>query len=277
DLQAAAGDFPGQELFLVQFEGPMTPQWYDELQQTGAEVVAPIPTNAYLVYANSSSLGQLLGMEAPGNGVQWVGDLIDPFRVHPTVLTLRRSSGGNVMAVQLVQDPVANPVTLQLIDQWKTGPIANQYPVLDYYDLIVPLSLDGINQLLGQPDVVSIVPYGTPKMLDERQDQIVAGNLDSSGNLPAGGDYLAYLAGKGFTQAKFDGSNFVVNVSDSGIDAGTPSPNHFALYKGGDRSGTSRVVYTRLQGRPTGATSTLLGLDGHGNLNAHIVAGFVPS
>ncbi len=277
ELHALASDFAGQELFLVQFAGPMTPEWYEELEQTGIQIIVSIPTNAYLVYANHSGLGRLLRMEASGQGVQWVGDFIEDFRLDPTVIPLSSSSGGQLVAVQLVQDAVANPETLQLIDQWRTGAVKNQYPVLNYVDIIVPLPLGGIYQLLDRPDVVSIMPYFEAQRMDERQDQILAGNLDSTGTGPAQGDYLSYLASKGFTQAQFDASNFVVNVSDSGIDNGTLSPNHFALYKGGNRTSTSRLAYSRLVGRPTGPSSTVQGLDGHGTLNAHIVGGFVPS
>ncbi len=128
-----------------------------------------------------------------------------------------------------------------------------------------------LNQIAAYPDVVSIQPYFAPHKLDERQDQIVAGNL--SGNLPSGPGYLAWLAGKGFTQAQFTNSGFVVDVSDSGIDNGTNKPGHFGLYTFGNTSQVSRVVYNKLQGTPNPG-STLAGTDGHGTINAHILAGY---
>ena len=53
-----------------------------------------------------------------------------------------------------------------MIDQLKTGAIKNQYPTMDYYDLIVPLPSDAIETLLARPDVISIVPYGGAKPMD---------------------------------------------------------------------------------------------------------------
>ena len=41
----------------------------------------------------------------------------------------------------------------------------------------------------------------------------------------------------------------------------------------GARPGTSRVTYNRLVGTPSGG-STIEGCDGHGTINAHIVAGY---
>src|SRR6185503_6728368 len=39
----------------------------------------------------------------------------------------------------------------------------------------------------------------------------------------------------------------------------------------------SRMVYSRLVGTPTGPGSTLQACDGHGNLNTHIIGGYVPT
>src|SRR6185437_11398185 len=106
---------------------------------------------------------------------------------------------------------------------------------------------------------------------DERQDQIVAGNLN--GTVPSGPGYLAWLASKGFTQAQFDASGFVVDVVDSGIDNGSLAPGHFGLYPLGDIAQPSRVAYVQVGGtlNPGG---TLAGCDGHGTLNSHIIGNY---
>ena len=117
-------------------------------------------------------------------------------------------------------------------------------------------------------------PGFMPTKRDERQNQIIAGNL--TGSSPTPGDYLAYLLAHGFTFGST--STFGVNVSDSGVDNATTTPNHFGLYRLGDPTvpANSRVVYNRLEGTPNGG-STLQGCDGHGNLNTHIVGGYVPT
>ncbi|MGC3956784.1 MAG: S8 family serine peptidase [Verrucomicrobiota bacterium] len=138
-------------------------------------------------------------------------------------------------------------------------------------NLVVRLAPENIAKLSAQPEVVSIRPYVERRRRDERQGQIMAGNL--TGNVPSGPGYLAWLAGKGFAQAQFDASGFVVDVSDSGIDNGTTSVGHFGLYKTGVPGLGSRVAYSRLEGTAN-TGSTLQGCDGHGNLNAHIIGGF---
>ena len=76
--------------------------------------------------------------------------------------------------------------------------IENEYTLLGYRNIIVRLPPDKLNLIAAQPDVVSIQPYGEPRKQDERQDQIVAGNL--SGIAPSGPGYLAWLASVGFGQ-----------------------------------------------------------------------------
>jgi len=171
-------------------------------------------------------------------------------------------------AIQLVADPVANPATIQFIDRLKLEPIRQQSRVLNYVNIIVRIPASRVDDVAARPDVVSIHRYPVPTKNDERQDQIISGNVTAPGP-----GYLAWLQGKGFTQAQFTASGFAVDVSDSGIDNGTTSPNHFGLYNTGIRPGVSRVIYNRLEGTPNGG-STIQACDGHGNINAHIVGGF---
>jgi hypothetical protein len=170
-----------------------------------------------------------------------------------------------------VYDPDANPATLALIRRLEIGPRQDEFRSLNYLNLITRVPPESLARIALEPDVISIQPCFEPAKLDERQDQIVAGNL--SGNTPSGPGYLDWLASKGFTQSQFDASGFVVDISDSGIDNGTNTPAHFGLYSLGDPTRASRVVYNRLEGTAN-LPSTLQGCDGHGTLNAHILAGY---
>ena len=292
--------FNGKRMHLVQFIGPVKPEWYEALVSTGVRVVTYIPNNAYLVYGNAGSLQRVQALAKNASVVQWEGDYqngdkIDPqiappetakdnARLKKTRATTRArlkgklsrsQSKGQLFAVQLLKDKTENAGTLQLIDSIRLEPITNQWEVLDYVDIVVSLPTAAIyNQLAKRPDVVSIAPYQTPVKMDERQDLIISGQL--TGNAPTPLDYLSYLASKGFTQAQFDASNFAVNISDSGVDNATQSPNHFALYTLGDPNQPSRIIYNRLEGTAN-AGSTLKGCDGHGTLNTHIIGGYVPS
>jgi hypothetical protein len=266
-LRKSVGDFAGKRLHLVQFAGPVQPAWRRELLDAGVQIVGYVPQNTYLVCGDSHSIAQLQALAATSPHIQWDGAYLDDYKTHPAA----RAGKTDQFTIQLFADTQANAETLRLLDGLKLAPMSQHHRVLDYLNIVVRLRAADLALVAARPDVVSIQPRFTPRKSCERQDQIVAGNLD--GNVPTGPGYLAWLAGKGFSDEQFAASGFVVDITDSGIDDGTTSPNHFGLYVGGQTNAASRVVYSRLEGTPN-SPSTLAGCDGHGTLNGHIVGGF---
>lgn len=275
-LRAPLAAFTGKRLHLVQFAGPIKPEWRDELEKRGARIVTHIPNNAYLIYGDNTALAKVQTWASSTVQVQWDGAYADAYKVHPRAKNtdakgLYRDIGTETFAIQLVEDDEANAATLAVIGQSQLAAAKNDYKLLGYRTVIVDLRASALDTIAAQPDVVSIQPYYKHRKFDERQDQIMAGNL--TGNSPSGPGYLAWLTGKGFSQAQFDASGFIVDVTDSGLDNGTTTPGHFALYKQGNPGFSSRVAYNRLEGTAN-AGSTLSGCDGHGNLNGHIIGGY---
>jgi hypothetical protein len=269
----AVGSFAGKRMHLVQFIGPVQASWHDELEAAGLKIISYIPENAYLVYGDAQSIAKVQGLATSAPHIQWEGAYADQYKLHPGTRTVDqngnpRQIGTEFFAIQLIADGDANPATLQLLDQLKLEPINHQQYSLDYLNVVVRLSAADLQKVAAQPDVVSIQPYFPAKLLCERQDQIIAGNL--LGNVPTGPGYLNWLASKGFTQAQFTASGFVVDVADSAIDNGTTSPYHFGLHVGGNLTGFSRVAYDHL----INTSASTKGCDGHGNLNAHIIGGY---
>ncbi len=275
-LRKSRGQFKGQRLHLVQFAGPIKPEWRAALERSGARVMSYVPHNAYLIYGDARALAQIQAWAGVTSVVQWDGDYAEAYKVHPAAqLTdangFPQTPASDLFAVQLVEDAQANPNTRALIEQWKLAPVKREFRVLQYLNLIVRLPPERLTELARQPDVVSIQPYEDPQKRDERQDQIIAGNLN--GLAPNGPGYLAWLTSKGFTQQQFTTTGFVVDLTDSGIDNGTAAPGHSGLSVSGLPAQGSRVVYNRVEGTPHSG-STTAGYDGHGNLNAHILGGF---
>jgi subtilisin-like proprotein convertase family protein len=270
----------GRSLQLVQFAGPVKPEWRAALEKTGVQVVDYIPHNAYLVYGDAAAQAAVQQLAGREPAVQFTGALLETDRIHPRVYSAAAAAGRSADAgfadgwyqIQLVADPAANADTLAVVDSLKLDPAVRQRTALKYLNVVAKLPGDGVTVLSFQPDVISIRPHVTPRKYDERQDMIVAGQI--IGNEPSGPGYLAWLAARGFNQAQFDASGLVVDVTDSGLDNGTTSPNHFGLYAAGNTALASRVAYARLEGSANSG-STLQGCDGHGTLNAHIVGGYV--
>jgi hypothetical protein len=273
-LRKSRGAFAGRQLHLVQFAGPVKAEWLEELKRSGARVVSYIPENTYLIYGDAPSLMRMQSWAGKAAFVQWEGEYSHDLKVHPNARLTSNPGKAEVRAfvIQLVADTNANPATLALIDQLKGQGVRKEISsIAPYRNMMVSLRTDQLDTVASQPDVVSIHPFAAPKRRDERQDQILAGNL--TGNSPTGPGYLAWLASKGFTQAQFDASGFVVDVADAGIDNGTQTPGHFGLYPLGDTGQSSRVAYSRFEGTPNPG-GTLAGCDGHGTLNSHIIANY---
>ena len=274
----APTQFAGRRLHLIQFAGPVKAEWVDELEKAGLRIVTYIPNNAYLVYGDAAALAAAGALASSRPFVQWEGSYSADDKIQPRARN--RDAAGqyrildtDLFAIQLVDDDAGNADTLALIDSIKLAPLRHESRRMGYRSFVVRLPPDQVPVIAEQPDVVSINTYVEPKKFDERQDQIVAGNLNATGSYPTNAGYLAWLYSKGFTQDQFTASGFVVDVTDSGVDNGTNAPNHFGLYVLGNTGLASRVVYNRLEGTANSG-STIQGCDGHGNLNSHIISGY---
>lgn len=270
------GIFEGKSLHLVQFAGPIQPGWYQDLENTGVQIVTAIPSNAYLVYGDAQQLAAVQALAALSPHIQWNAEFLDEYKVNlaarPQNHVVSAQIEDNLYEIQLVADATANKGTLELIDQAKLAPIMDAWPALNYVNVHVALPMNQVMQVAHQGDVISINPWVIPTLNCEIQDQIIAGNL--SGAAPSGPGYLAWLLSKGFTQGQFSSSNFKVDVTDETVDSGYTSPNHFGLWEGGIVGSVSHVAYAR---QVSAASVTApIGPDcgGHGNLNCHIVGGY---
>ena len=271
--------FPGKRMQLIQWNGPVQAGWMEELKRLGVDIVDYIPENAYLVYGDWKVLSAMQKKMADESYVRWEGTYRPQDKIQPNALAADGSNGPasrpepELFSIQMVLNPKANAETLKKIGQLQLASPIKQGPSGNYYNIVAKLPPAQIASLAEQPDIISIGPYQTPGKRDERQCIIMTGQLTNGA--PTGPGYLTWLANRGFTQAQFDASGLVVDVTDSPIDNGSTNVNHFALYKDGTiTNSSSRVVYTRLEGTAnTGSVTSAQ--DGHGNLNAHIIAGQV--
>jgi len=277
--RAADAVSPGKSMHLVQFAGPVRAAWVEELKRTGVEIVSYVPANAYLVYGSSDAIEGVRGLSTNAPSIQWEGEYRGALKIDAAVTaraetqTLSDAPAGDdgFYAIQLFVDPAVNAQTVSLIDDLEIDGHLRKSRLHRYLNVVAKLPADKLAQIAERPDVVSIQAYGVPTQHCERQGQIVAGNLN--GNVPSGPGYLQWLASKGFTQEQFAASGFSVDLTDSGIDNGTLTPNHFALWEDGVIGTRSRITYSHIAGFEN-FPSTLRGCDGHGTIDAHIIGGF---
>jgi len=200
--------FSGKRMQLIQWKGPVQVGWIEELKRLGVEIIDYIPENAYLVYGDWNVLSAMQKKMADKNYVRWEGtyrpeDKIQPNAVAEDGVSAAKRSEPELFAIQMVLHPQANEETLKKIKTLQLSSTVKEGPMGKYYNIITRLPPAQIAQLAQQPDIISIAPYTTPKMMCERQAMILAGQLN--GNVPVlGSGYMAWLASKGFTQSQFD-------------------------------------------------------------------------
>jgi hypothetical protein len=274
--------FGGKRMHLVRFSGPIQGEWYKMLEKSGVEIVDYIPHYTYLVYGDFTSLQRVQAEGAKqGSPIEWDGEYKPEYRIQPSVYFNPKADNGREglrseqFEIQLYKDDAANKETLDLIDKIKTADVKGLQTVRHFVNFVVGLDENGIepDQRAARCDL-DLSIHRTAK---KGRAAGFCARRKSNGQCPTPGDYLAYLAGKGYTQAQFDASNFAVDLTDSGVDNATPAdPFEFVFRRSGDPTLASRFIYSRLEGTPHSPT-TNQGCDGHGNLNASIIMGYVPT
>jgi hypothetical protein len=251
-------------LCLVQMIGPVKREWLDWLKSR-AEVISYIPNDTYLVRVSGSALCSEIASGSPQRPafVQWVGDYKPSFKIAPELL--QDSNDAVEVTVQLAKLGATKADLLAEGDL--PGSIVGEPEHLrNYTNVRLTVACRDLGQLAALPDVIWIEPWQEPRMFDERQDQIVAGNY--SGNILGGPNYMAWLEKRGLASTP----DFVVDIADSGLDRGSIDP--VVLHKVFlDASGLSRIAYIDFAGTSLQQT-TMNDTTGHGTLNASIVGGY---
>jgi hypothetical protein len=209
---------------IVQFDGQIKRAWIDALRATGAEIVGYVPNNAYVVRGDSRQLARVADLDAGPDAdearpIRWMGRLTPSRKLDPTYTDemLSGSSGTDVeVEIELVDSPDCAATIASIL---RTASSARSAPrrFLNFVVLSVVLPVERLLEIAAFDEVLFVGPASMLKQHDERSAQIVAGNLTADQTKPSGPGYIAWLAAEGLDFQ----SDFVVDVTDSGIDRGS--------------------------------------------------------
>jgi hypothetical protein len=264
---ARAQSGPERQLHLVQFIGPVQDEWLEDLLATGAQIVSYVPYNGYVIWADGPARAEIERRVAERVEYQWHGPYVPAFRL---ASSLRVADAGERVdvVVQVVHHVDVKRTVSEILAQ-SEAVLVEPHAILNYVNLTVRVPAAMLPALAARPDVFDVEPWRPPRLLDERQGQILAGNLNAEGTQPSGADYLTWLGGLGFPEnpARYP----IVDVIDDGFDNGiAASPAHADFYRRGSMANASRVAYARdltPDGNPHG-------VGGHGTLNLSILGGY---
>jgi hypothetical protein len=244
---------PSNGLYIVQFVGPVQDAWLKSLEDSGADVVAYVSNNAYVVRCNARSATNISRMKDERSFVQWVGDYEPAYKMEPAMQAARSLGDARFVrvTVQILDGEEGDQQAFNLRNYSRQ--FIDEQRVMNYRNITAVIPASQLTELAKSDGVFAIEEAGERVRLDEAQGQIVAGNL--SGNGPSGPGYLAWLGSKGFNSSQF--GSFSVNVADDAYSlTGHPDLT------------SDRIAF---QNNPTSQTGAQ---GGHGFLNSHIVGGF---
>ena len=91
-LRSASSGRAGNQMRLIQFAGPIRPEWYQALVATGARIVTYIPSNTYLVYGTAPALQAVQRLASDRSIAQWDGEYTAAYRLDPAVTNSEQDS-----------------------------------------------------------------------------------------------------------------------------------------------------------------------------------------
>ncbi len=264
----------GAQFWIVQFVGPVKPEWLDGLKRDGLEVVQYLPNNSYVVWGDGTAVDGLTRSVQTDPVRQWAGEYHPAYRLAPELT-------GEGKMLGLLPNPVAvnvqfynNPgvsASIAAVTALGSGKlIREQEQVGPFINLTLSVPVAELVNIANRADVFNVERFTPLVKNDEAQGQILAGNLTTSaGNVvPSGPGYLAWLDSKGFPH---DPAQYpIVTVIDDGVDNGTTTPLHPDFYVNGDTGSPSRLVAV------ANCTADALpdNQTGHGSLSAGIVGAY---
>ncbi|HEX8682976.1 MAG TPA: S8 family serine peptidase, partial [Ardenticatenaceae bacterium] len=267
----------GPALHLIQFVGPIKPEWLDAVEAAGARLVHYVANNGYLVWADDAARARLDLLAGNSDFLQYSA----PYRAELKLGASLR----DVAAIESGEKPEPQSeervtVTIQMVEhsgsaasegvirRLSTRLLSDWTPVLEYRNATVEVRASDIADIAALSDVYWIGEYTEPELLDEVQGQILAGNLNAAQSGPSGPGYREWLDSYGFSQNPDDYP--IVDITDDGIGNGSVNSGDPTLHESGVITNTTRVAF--INNCTAEAHSGSVG--GHGHINASIAIGF---
>ncbi len=194
---------PGGDFYLVQFGGPVRPEWLQSVRDGGIELVQPLHPFSHLVWARPESIAAMDQRDE----LRWAGPMLPAWKVQPRW----RQLGPGVVDTMLLTSAHADAgqVHAQLSALGRV--ISSTSQGVHFNVIHMATGGDRYLALASLPfvyTVQAVPPNAGPR--GEMSNQSVVGGIDSSGSIFSG--YADWLSEVGF-----DGSGIVVSVIDGPV------------------------------------------------------------
>jgi hypothetical protein len=224
DFPESFASTPVSGFFLVQFAYPPKQKWLTEMETCGATPLGVFQARTYLFQAADTSV--FLGC-SPAPFVAWIDSYLTTDRIDPLLLT-EESSAGYLLQMRGDVDLSAKASSVgTLAPSIALDELISQDEPPSRFLAVRTSFPDLANLAANDPDLLSIVPRGEAQWSDERQGQIVAGNVLANGQGLTGPGYRPWLecppwSPPGNCKSVLAGTNHqLIGMIDSGFDDGS--------------------------------------------------------
>ena len=250
----------GDDLRLVQFDGPIQESWVNEMRETGLIPIQYIHPFTYITWSTPESRDAVLS----NSHVRWSGDFINGYRVLPRWRNLDATPiNARIMVYKGVDlDIVKQELKFVGATRIEQRSLDDRFEIVSF---VTPgNSFLDISRING---VFTVQPTPTDGGLrSEMSNQVNAGNVDAGNNAFPG--YRAWLNTIGI-----DGSGVTIAIVDGGSDdAHADLAGQFVPCQGQSCGGTSSSSHGTHTAGIVGATGTSGTTDNYGFLRGQGVA-----
>ena len=183
---ARTGD--GRLRYLVQFDGPILPEWRAALESAGAEIRDYIPDFAYEVAVTDEDVDTLGALP----GVIWIGPFVNAYGVSPSVATVESA------ATQAARAELDAPPDDEFLANLET--LGLELIGVEGTSLAVQGDAAALARLSSRPGVRWIAPLEMPRPAND----VARGLINAPGAWSAG----------------YAGQGQIIDVADTGVDTG---------------------------------------------------------
>jgi hypothetical protein len=256
----------GTRLRLVQFKGPIQPEWLDQVKAAGnARIVSYIPNNAYVVSLDQQAEDNLGKLMAPSGPIQWVGPYHPYYKMNPMLPNAMTSSID--VEVGIVNGPEAEQ-TVQTIDAYALGRAGKPSVLSGQMVTRIKISPSNLPVIAQLQDVLWIQPFAPLVKKDESQSLVMADRISQlPGHSPVPGvdnylDFLTNVVGFSTDPAQYP----VLDIADTLSDPVLFAPD---FYEFGSFANPTRFLGELIMCSPVSALCD----DFHGPFVASVAMG----
>jgi len=196
-------------LHLIQFEGPVQPEWREALQELGVDLLSYVPDDTFIADTAGVPPGQLRHLDF----IRWVGPYKPEHKVHQKLQLQAAAAAGQWLDISVLVAPRAREPERLAIRRLLTGsPSQSRLPQGTILRGRLPAAR--LARLAESDAVLWIEPAPRMTLYDEQSSKIVGGDDGNRGTLTWS------------QQLGFDGDGVVVAVADSGLDSGDTNSMH---------------------------------------------------